>query len=130
MTRRSPLLAERHGASAGTSRLPDRLSSASSLHRGQHRIASARRAELQRLDQVGRELVQGPPAVGGSEQRIFIGQFGQVLDLAAHAQQLGPADRLVDGFESVALIVLCRGERIDRAVEQRISRPTSPALAA
>ena len=92
------------GASAGTSRLPDRFSSASSLQRRQHRIAGARGAELQRLDQIGRELAQGSPAIGSSQQRIFVGQVGQVLDLAAHAQQLRPADRLVDGLEGVALI--------------------------
>jgi hypothetical protein len=66
---------------------------------------------------VGSEPTQGSPAVGSSEQRIFVGQFGQVLDLAAHAQQLRPANRLVDGFEGVALISVCHRERLDCPVK-------------
>ena len=86
-----PLLAERHR------RVRRHLAPAGPVQFGeqprgrQHRVAGACGTELQRLDQVGRELPQCPPAVGGAEQRILVGKVRQVCDLAAHAQQPRPS---------------------------------------
>ena len=54
----------------------------------------------------------------------------RVCDLAAHAQQLRPAHRLVYGLESIA-VALPGPRRAPSIVpwNRRISRPTSPALA-
>jgi hypothetical protein len=102
----------RHLASAGTVELGHEL------QRSQHRIAGSRGTELQRLKQVMRELAQGPPAIGGTQQRILFCEIGQILNFATNAQKLGPADYLIDHLKGVAVTLLGCGERFDRAVEQ------------
>ena len=118
ITRRRHSLRNGIGASAGTSRLPDRLRSASSFSAAS--IGSPARAARNSSASIRsganlRSVLQRSAArsSGSSSARL-----ASVLDLAAHAQQLRPADRLVDGLEGVAVVLLCRGERFDRAVEQ------------
>ena len=94
----------------------------------QQRVLVARRPELQRLDQRGRELAQRSPAVGSADQGILLGEIGQHFDLAPHAQQSGPTHGLVHHLESIAVAFLGGGECCDRAVEQA-HQPTDIARA-
>ena len=118
------------GASAGTSRLPERLRSGSSLKRRQHRVVAAGCLEFQRLDQVGRELTQCHVAIGGAQQRVFIGEIGELASLRPNTKQLRPADGLVNNVEGVAF---ARPAPSSSAAivpwNKRISRPTSLVLA-
>ena len=118
VTRRRHALRNGIGASGGTSRLPVRFRSAQQLQGGQHGVVGAGGTELQRLDQGGGELPQRPPAVGGAQQRVLLGEVRQLRHLAAHPQQLRPADGLVHHLEGIAVALLRSGERVDGAVEQ------------
>ena len=77
-----------------TSRVPNRHQTGNvgaQLQRIQNRLNSAQRA-APALDQVGPELTQDLSTIGGPEQRILVGQFGHVLNLAAYAHQFCSAD--------------------------------------
>jgi hypothetical protein len=68
----------RHLAPAGAAQIGEQS------QRGQHRVVGVGGAELQRCDQVGGELPQRPPALGGAQQRVLLGEVGQFRHLAAH----------------------------------------------
>ena len=51
--------------------------------------------------------------IRSAQQRIRVGQIGQVLDLAARPKQLRPADSLVHRLEGIA-----RGGEADEPDEQ------------
>ena len=107
------------GASAGTSRLPERLRSCSSLIADSVGSLAARRLEFQRLEQLGRELAQRPVAVGGADAADLPRQDRRALRTSPRTRSslAQPTVSSTTAKPSRSLLWAV-AERFDRAVEQ------------
>ena len=119
-----PFLSERHRRVGGTSRLPAWLRSRSRRIAESVGSLRARRLEFQCLKELGSEFAQRPVAVGGTVQRVFVGEIGEFSDFALSAKQLRPADGFVDDGEGVAFAVLGVASASIVSWNSRIRRPT------
>jgi hypothetical protein len=113
-----PVLSQRHRRVGGDGALAGAIEIPQQANCREGRIVRARRLELQRLDQFGREFAQRQVAVRGTLQRIFAAEIGEFPRLALNAKQLGPANGFIDDGEGIPLAVPGRAERFDRVIEQ------------
>jgi hypothetical protein len=97
-------------ASGGTLRRPELC-----ISRRDRLLASSRGLELQRLQQSRRELSQAGVSVGGADERVNVGRFGDLGHFIAYPQQLVPAHGLIERRNRVRLGFDSRGERVDGA---------------